>query len=70
MFKESIKTPLQDLSRRIAEIPTDKPILVNCASGFRSAAASSMIKRFPLPTAQVYDLGAAVTEYLSAETKK
>jgi len=61
LFKNSINIPLPDLSGRIAEIPTDKLILVNCSSGFRSAAASSMIKKY-LPTAQVYDLGAAVTE--------
>jgi hydroxyacylglutathione hydrolase len=62
IFKNAINIPLQDLNARIAEIPTNKPILVNCASGYRSAAGSSIIKKY-LPNQQVYDLGKAVTQY-------
>jgi len=62
IFKQAINIPLQDLGSRISEIPTDKPILVNCASGYRSAAGSSLIKKL-LPQQEVYDLGAAVTAY-------
>lgn len=62
VFKNSINLPLQELDQRISEIPTDKPILVNCASGYRSAAASSMIQKL-LPAAQIYDLGAHVEEF-------
>src|SRR5690606_1401665 len=69
IFKNSINIPLQELDRRISEIPTDKPILVSCASGYRSAIASSMVKKY-LPDAQVYDLGAAVIEYMKAVAKK
>jgi hydroxyacylglutathione hydrolase len=68
IFKNSINIPLQELDRRISEIPTDKPILVSCASGYRSAIASSMVKKF-LPNAQVYDLGADVVEYKKATAK-
>ena len=49
--------------------PIDKPILVSCASGYRSATASSMIKKL-LPDAQVYDLGTDVVEYKNAAAKK
>jgi len=62
IFKDAINIPLQDLSKRISDIPTGKPILVNCASGYRSAAGSSLIKAL-LPDLEVYDLGAAVTAY-------
>ncbi|MBC9795006.1 MBL fold metallo-hydrolase [Sinomicrobium weinanense] len=62
IFKNSTNIPLQDLSERISEIPTDKPIFVHCASGYRSATGSSIIKKY-LPSAQVYDLGAAVSNY-------
>lgn len=69
VFKNSLNIPLQELSRRISEIPADKPILVNCASGYRSAAASSLLKKL-LPAAQVFDLGAAVVDYKNQEAKK
>ncbi|MCX2479836.1 MBL fold metallo-hydrolase [Pedobacter sp. MC2016-15] len=62
IFKGAINIPLQDLSGRISEIPTDKPILINCASGYRSATGSSILKKY-LPEAEVLDLGAAVTKY-------
>jgi hydroxyacylglutathione hydrolase len=62
IFKNSINIPLQDLDSRISEIPTDKPILVNCASGYRSAAGSSLLKKY-LPEKNILDLGAAVTKY-------
>ncbi len=69
IFKNSINIPLQELERRMSEIPTDKPILVSCASGYRSATASSMIKKL-LPDAQVYDLGADVVTYKNAAGKE
>lgn len=65
IFQNSINIPLQELDQRVSEIPTDKPILVSCASGYRSATASSMIKKL-LPEAQVYDLGADVVDYKNA----
>ena len=68
IFKDAINIPLQDLSSRISEIPTNKPILVNCASGYRSAAGSSLIKKY-LPGQEVFDLGAAVTAYENNQAK-
>jgi len=62
IFANSINIPLEDLSSRISEIPTNKPILVNCASGYRSAAGSTIIKKY-LPGQEVFDLGKAVTQY-------
>lgn len=69
VFANSINIPLQELAERIAEIPTDTPILVNCASGYRSATASSIIKKYR-PNIEVFDLSSAVTEYLKPEVKK
>jgi hydroxyacylglutathione hydrolase len=72
IFKNAINIPLQDLNARISEIPTNKPILVNCASGYRSAAGSSIIKKY-LPNQEVFDLGKAVTQYdekAAEESKK
>src|SRR5205814_9915879 len=36
---------LGHLSQRIAEIPTDKPILIMCGSGYRSSIAGSILLR-------------------------
>ncbi|WP_183573064.1 MBL fold metallo-hydrolase [Mucilaginibacter sp. X5P1] len=62
IFSHAINIPLQDLASRIKEVPTDKPILVSCGSGYRSAAGSSIIKKY-LPGQEVFDLGTAVTQY-------
>lgn len=35
--------PLGELADRLAELPSDKPLLVYCASGRRSAAASALL---------------------------
>lgn len=32
-----------DLPRRLAEVPTDKPLAVTCGSGYRSSAAASLL---------------------------
>lgn len=58
----SINIPLQELPDRIAEIPKDKPILVYCASGYRSATASSLLQKY-LPSIKVYDLSTSVNAY-------
>jgi phage shock protein E len=37
--------PLSDLGRRMAEIPKDKPVVLYCASGARSASAARAMKQ-------------------------
>jgi rhodanese-related sulfurtransferase len=49
--------PVQELSSRIAELGAkDRPIVVYCASGMRSASAKSTLKRAGFQA--VHDLGA------------
>lgn len=36
--------PVDEVSARLAEIPKDKPVVVYCLSGARSAAAARMLK--------------------------
>ena len=62
VFDNALLIPLPELRERAHEIPTDKPIVVHCAGGYRSAAGSSIVQA-ALPTAQVLDLGEAVTEF-------
>ncbi len=37
--------PLNHLGERLSELPTDRPILVYCAGGYRSAIAASLLER-------------------------
>ena len=61
IFSGALEIPLPELRERISEIPTNKPILVHCAGGYRSAAGASIIQPFvELP---VYDLGEAVLTF-------
>lgn len=42
-FDQAITIPLPELRERLGEIPTDKPIVVHCAAGYRSAAGIGII---------------------------
>lgn len=64
-FKNSIHIPLAELREKATDIPTGKPIVVHCAAGYRSAAASSMIKSSLDGKAEVFDLGDRIKEFLS-----
>jgi len=44
-YAGAINIPLQDLGRRMAEIPKDKPVVLYCASGARSAMAARVLKQ-------------------------
>lgn len=61
-FKEAINIPLPNLRDRLAEIPSNKPIVVHCAGGYRSAAGSSIIERSFLEI-PVYDLSTSIDEF-------
>ncbi|MGN6343085.1 MAG: MBL fold metallo-hydrolase [Ginsengibacter sp.] len=58
IFDNSIKIPLYELRERANEIPVDKPIIVHCEMGFRSAAGSSIVKSEVDDKTAVYDMGA------------
>ncbi|MFD1469759.1 MBL fold metallo-hydrolase [Hymenobacter caeli] len=59
LFAGSLNLPLPELRERAGEIPTDRPVVVHCAGGYRSAAGSSIVAA-ALPGAAVFDLGEAV----------
>lgn len=63
IFSDSIPIPLSELRNRINEIPTDNPIVVHCAGGYRSSAASSLIDAELYGEVQVFDLGDAVNKF-------
>ncbi|OUJ72461.1 MBL fold metallo-hydrolase [Hymenobacter crusticola] len=62
IFPNALHIPLPELRDRAGEVPINKPILVHCAGGYRSAAGASILQA-ALPGATVYDLGEAITEF-------
>lgn len=62
IFGNSINIPLPELRKKVKEIPTDKPVVVHCAGGYRSAIASSILEK-EFPKAKIYDLSEAVKEF-------
>jgi glyoxylase-like metal-dependent hydrolase (beta-lactamase superfamily II)/rhodanese-related sulfurtransferase len=64
IFEHSLNIPLSELRDRVDEIPADHPVVVHCASGYRSAVGSSILHhRLPEGTT-VYDLNETVKDYL------
>ncbi|MEX0967979.1 MAG: rhodanese-like domain-containing protein [Bacteroidia bacterium] len=61
IFEESLHIPLHQLRERISEIPSDKPIVVHCAGGYRSAAGASILEN--TLNVPVYDLGESIRNY-------
>lgn len=64
IFENSINIPLFELRERAKEIPLDKPIVVHCETGFRSAAGSSIIQSKLNGKAPVFDLGEAAKDFI------
>lgn len=61
-FEDALAHPLNELRKTYKEIPLDKPIVVHCAGGYRSAAGSSLLQKL-LEGATVLDLGDNVKEF-------
>jgi hydroxyacylglutathione hydrolase len=62
IFDDALTIPLPELRERLSEIPTNKPIVVHCAAGYRSAVAASIISG-QINTVPVYNLGEAIVEF-------
>lgn len=62
IFENALAHPLNELRDTAKEIPTDKPIVVHCAGGYRSAAGSSILEN-ELKHVTVFDLSVAVNEF-------
>jgi phage shock protein E len=44
-YPGAVNIPLQQLSQRMGEIPKDKPVVLYCLSGARSASAARTLKK-------------------------
>jgi rhodanese-related sulfurtransferase len=61
IFENALAIPLPELRERKQEIPQDKPVMVHCAGGYRSAAGQSILEEdFDVA---VYDLSDAITSF-------
>lgn len=65
LFEGAQRIPLNELREKTQKVKTDKPIVVHCAGGYRSAAGSSILES--ALDAKVYDLSEAVDEFMSQE---
>lgn len=63
VFENAVNIPLPELRERVGEVPTDKPIVVHCAGGYRSAAGASIIKSALNENAKVLDLSFAIKDF-------
>ncbi|WP_127846252.1 MBL fold metallo-hydrolase [Psychroflexus aestuariivivens] len=61
-FDSAKNHPLNELRDTAKNIPTDKPIMVHCAGGYRSSAGSSILESI-LPNAKVYDLSEKIKDF-------
>lgn len=62
VFENAVNIPLYELRERVGEVPIDKPIVVHCAAGYRSAVGSSILES-AIDFVSVYDLGEAIKTY-------
>lgn len=62
IFEDAIAVPLNELREKAAELPSNKPIVVHCAGGYRSAAGSSILEN-KFKDVKVYDLSDAITDF-------
>lgn len=61
-FDNAINIPLHELRERVSEVPADKPVVVHCEGGYRSATGSSIIEK-AFPDIVAYDLSQAIKQF-------
>jgi rhodanese-related sulfurtransferase/AcrR family transcriptional regulator len=59
----SVNIPLTRITQRLNELPSDRPLVVHCATGYRSAIASSLLLRDGFGT--VADLAGGIAAWQS-----
>jgi hydroxyacylglutathione hydrolase len=59
----SVNIPLAQLRNRLDLLPTDRPIVVHCAGGWRSSVAASLLRAQGLD--EVWDLAGGYNAWLT-----
>ena len=60
-FKTAVNIPTDDLEKKVASLPADRPIVFVCSTGARSGEAYYMLQDLRPSLKQVYYLEAEVT---------
>jgi hydroxyacylglutathione hydrolase len=68
MIPGAVHIPLAELARRMDELPTDQPLVVYCASGWRSSVAASFLRHQGLSDTSDLAGGFAAWETLQLPT--
>jgi rhodanese-related sulfurtransferase len=63
-IRNSTLIPVQDLSKRLNEVPRDRDILVYCRTGGRSTAASEILANNGF--ARIYNMKGGITDWTKA----
>jgi hydroxyacylglutathione hydrolase len=58
----SLHIPIHELPRRVDEVPTDAPVWVHCASGYRASVAASLLQRAGRTPVLIDDFSSRLTE--------
>ncbi len=66
VFPHAINIPLSQLQQQLDTIPYDKPIVVHCAGGYRSAIASSILEHYFKGRQTVMDMGSVIREIIES----
>ncbi|MHB1253283.1 MAG: rhodanese-like domain-containing protein, partial [Candidatus Humimicrobiaceae bacterium] len=61
-IENSILIPVSELENRLSEIPSDKPVIVYCRSGNRSAQAAEILLKNNFHS--VYNMLGGITEWV------
>ena len=61
-FDNAINVPLNELRNSIDKIPMNKPIVIHCAGGYRSAAGYSIVSK-EIKNTPVFDLSEKINNY-------
>ncbi len=62
IFDNAISHPLNNLRNTLDKIPTDRPIVVHCAGGYRSAAGASILEK-SLKNVKIFDLSNQINQF-------
>jgi hydroxyacylglutathione hydrolase len=62
IFDNAIGIPLNELRDRTDELPKNKPLVVHCAGGYRSAAGSSILEN-KIDGQKVFDLSEDIQDF-------
>ena len=69
IFDSALVIPLPELRERTNEIPKNKPIIVHCAGGYRSATGTSIIAQ-QIKNIPVLDMGDHIVQFQTNEKVK